>query len=76
MQADGTQPRTPIAVLATTEESLHSSMTEAMLTEGGKNMRHGDLIITAATSHLLHSSVMILPSLYQNDLRQRNPFAR
>lgn len=39
MPAAGTRPRTPIAVLATTEESLRSSMTGAMLTEGGKDKR-------------------------------------
>lgn len=34
--AAGTLPRTPIAVLVTTEGSLRSSMTEATRTEGGK----------------------------------------
>ena len=37
--AAGTLPRTPTAILVTTEGSLRSSMTGAMLTEGGKKMR-------------------------------------
>lgn len=42
MQAPGAQSRTPMAVLATIEGSLLSSMTEAMLIEGGEQMNHRD----------------------------------
>lgn len=42
MQAPGTLSRTHIAVLATIEGSLHSSMTEAMLIGGGEQMNHRD----------------------------------
>lgn len=61
MQAAGTPPRTPIAVLATTEESLRSSMTEAMLTEGGKNIRH---MLNNCCHMTSFSFFIILPSLY------------
>lgn len=44
MLAAGTLPKTLMAVLATTEESLRSSMTEATLTGGGKEMRHSVLL--------------------------------
>lgn len=40
MQVAGILPKRPMAVLATTEGSLHSSMTEEMLTEGGKEIKH------------------------------------
>lgn len=64
----GTLPRTPIAVLATTEESLHSSMTEATVTEGGKNMRHIDRLnncchMSSFFIRLFYSSVTVLKQL-------------
>lgn len=53
MQVPGTLSRMPIAALATIEGSLHSSMTEAMLIEGGKMMKHRDTILLSQTCFYL-----------------------
>lgn len=59
MQVAGTLPRTPIAVLAITVESLLSSMTEATLAEEGEWITYSvESLCSASTenSHVYYKS--------------------
>lgn len=51
MQAAGTLPKTPLAILATAVESLRSSMTEEMLIEEGERIYHS-LCCNVAQCHV------------------------